>query len=90
VAIVTSSGQEDKPEVAGRISWSGVGRRLNSETPSPAAVGSAVRAVLQDASYRASAQRIATSMVHTRGTTHLAELVDQVAATPHPLPTDHG
>ena len=43
VPIVTSSGQEDKPEVAGRIAWSGVGRRLKTETPSPAAVGAAVR-----------------------------------------------
>ena len=33
VPIVTSSGQEDKPEVAGRVAWSGVGRRLKSETP---------------------------------------------------------
>ena len=90
VPIVTSSGQEDKPEVAGRIAWSGVGRRLNTETPSPAAVGDAVRAVLHDASYRASAQRIAASMAQARGVTHLAELVDQLAATPHPSPTDHG
>jgi UDP:flavonoid glycosyltransferase YjiC (YdhE family) len=82
VPIVTSSGKEDKPEVAGRISWSGVGRRLNSETPSPAAVGAAVRAVLQDASYRASAERIAASMAQARGLTHLAELVDQLAGNP--------
>ena len=53
VPIVTSGGQEDKPEVAGRIAWSGVGRRLKSETPSPAAVGAAVRAVLSDPRYRA-------------------------------------
>ena len=39
VPIVTSGGKEDKPEVAARIAWSGVGRRLNSETPSAAAVG---------------------------------------------------
>ena len=37
--LVTSSGKEDKPEVAGRIAWSGVGRRLKTETPSPEAVG---------------------------------------------------
>jgi UDP:flavonoid glycosyltransferase YjiC (YdhE family) len=80
VPIVTSSGQEDKPEVAGRIKWSGVGRRLNTATPSPAAVGTAVRAVLHDPSYRESAQRIAASMAEAGGTTHLAELVDRLAA----------
>ena len=36
VPIVTSSGQEDKPEVAGRIAWSGVGRRIKTETPTSA------------------------------------------------------
>ena len=33
VPIVTSSGQEDKPEVAARIAWSGVGRRLKTGDP---------------------------------------------------------
>ncbi len=90
VPIVTSSGQEDKPEVAGRISWSGVGRRLGSETPSPASVGAAVRAVLHEPRYRASAQRIAASMARARGMAHLAELVDRLAATPHPRPPAGG
>ncbi|MCY4725296.1 glycosyltransferase [Nocardioides sp. STR2] len=90
VPIVTSTGQEDKPEVAGRISWSGVGRRLKTETPPPAAVADAVRAVLRDATYRASAGRIAASMAQARGLAHLAELVDHLAASPHSSPTDHG
>lgn len=83
VPIVTSTGREEKPEVAGRICWSGVGRRLNTETPTPAAVGAAVHAVLTDPSYRVAAQRIAARMAQTRGTTHLGELVDQLASTPH-------
>ena len=32
VPIVATSGDEDKPEVAARVAWSGVGRRLNTET----------------------------------------------------------
>ena len=35
VPVVTSGGQEDKPEVGARVAWSGVGRRLKSETPTP-------------------------------------------------------
>jgi UDP:flavonoid glycosyltransferase YjiC (YdhE family) len=80
VPIVTSGGQEDKPEVAARIAWSGVGRRLRTETPSPDAVGAAVRAVLRDPAYRASAQRIAASMGQAGGMPYLAEVVDELIA----------
>ncbi|MET0780607.1 MAG: glycosyltransferase [Microbacterium sp.] len=79
VPIVTSSGQEDKPEVAGRIAWSRVGRRINTERPTSAAVGKAVSAVLRDPRYRDAAQRIATSMAESGGMPRLAELVDQLA-----------
>ncbi len=77
--IVTSSGHEDKPEVAGRIAWSGVGVRINTETPSPAAVGRAVRTVLSDPRYRAAAQRIAARMAEAGGMAQLAQLVDRLA-----------
>jgi UDP:flavonoid glycosyltransferase YjiC (YdhE family) len=80
VPIVTSGGKEDKPEVAARVAWSGVGRRLRSETPSAAAVGDAVRTVLRDASYRERAGRIAASMAAAGGMELLAAIVDDVAA----------
>ena len=78
--IVTSSGHEDKPEVAARIAWSGVGRRLNTETPSPAAVRAAVRSVLQEPRYRANAEAMATSMGRAGGISQLAQLVDVVTS----------
>ncbi|RAS71435.1 UDP:flavonoid glycosyltransferase YjiC (YdhE family) [Lentzea atacamensis] len=77
VPIVTSGGKEDKPEVAGRVVWSGVGRALRTETPSPAAVGRAVRAVLGDPRYRVRARRIAASMERAGGLSRLAEIVDR-------------
>ncbi|WP_375474825.1 glycosyltransferase [uncultured Jatrophihabitans sp.] len=79
VPIVTSSGQEDKPEVAARIAWSGVGVRLKMERPSPAAVGEAVRSVLDGPAFRANAQDIAASMSNAGGLPQLAQLVDQLA-----------
>jgi UDP:flavonoid glycosyltransferase YjiC (YdhE family) len=78
VPIVTSGGKEDKPEVAGRVAWSGVGRAVRTESPSPAAVGRAVRTVLSDPRYRANARRIAASMERAGGLPQLAEIVDQV------------
>lgn len=89
VPIVTTSGQEDKPEVAARIAWSGVGRRLNTEAPSPAAVRAAVRAVLQEPGYRASAQAIATSIARAGGMERLAGLVDQLTSTLSSTPEGH-
>jgi len=84
VPIVTSGGKEDKPEVAGRIHWSGVGRRLRSETPSPRAVGGAIRSVLRDPGYRTSAERMSASMAAAGGMALLADVVDEVVALKPP------
>jgi UDP:flavonoid glycosyltransferase YjiC (YdhE family) len=35
VPIVATGGKEDKPEVGARVAWTGVGRRIRSEHPSP-------------------------------------------------------
>jgi UDP:flavonoid glycosyltransferase YjiC (YdhE family) len=35
VPVITTSGHEDKPEVAARIAWSGAGRRLKPPGPPP-------------------------------------------------------
>ena len=69
-------------EIAARVAWSGVGRRLKSETPTAAAVGDAVRSVLRSPTYRANAERIAASMAAAGGMPQLVRLVDEVAATP--------
>ena len=53
VPIVATGGKEDKPEVGARVAWSGVGRRLRSEHPSPKALG-------RDASQRTWPQRPAS------------------------------
>ncbi len=90
IPVVTSSGKEDKPEVAGRIAWSGVGRRLKTETPSPEAVGAAVRAVLQDPDYRARAEHIAASMARAGGMAELMGLVDTLASTGRPSASGQG
>jgi UDP:flavonoid glycosyltransferase YjiC (YdhE family) len=79
IPIVTSSGREDKPEVAGRIAWSGVGRRIKHETPSASAVRAAVHAVLRDPRYREKAQRIAASMARSGGIDYLTDVVDDLA-----------
>jgi len=52
VPIVATGGKEDKPEVGGRVVWSGVGRRIRNERPSPRALRRAIRQVLGQPRYR--------------------------------------
>jgi UDP:flavonoid glycosyltransferase YjiC (YdhE family) len=86
VPVITTSGQEDKPEVAARIAWSGAGRRLKTNRPTPAAVRAAVRSVLDKPGYRARAQAIAASIARIDSTTILAQLVDDLTSKNHATP----
>jgi UDP:flavonoid glycosyltransferase YjiC (YdhE family) len=80
VPIVAAGRHEDKPEVIARVAWSGVGRRIRTDSPSPAAVRRAVRAVLRDPRYRRAARGMADRMATSRGTDQLAEVVDALIA----------
>ncbi|MDQ7909389.1 glycosyltransferase [Phytohabitans sp. ZYX-F-186] len=80
VPIVAAGRHEDKPEVIARVEWAGVGRRLKTDTPTPAAVRGAVRAVLADRRYRDAARRVAGRMATTRGVHLLADVVDKLIA----------
>ena len=51
VPIVATGGKEDKPEVGARVAWSGVGRRIRTERPSPRALRRAILAVLNQPRY---------------------------------------
>ena len=79
VPVVATGGKEDKPEVGARVAWSGVGRRIRSERPSPAQLRRAVLGVLGDPRYRHASQRIAADMAETPGFAGLAAVVDELA-----------
>ncbi|MEV6850451.1 nucleotide disphospho-sugar-binding domain-containing protein [Actinoplanes sp. NPDC051411] len=87
VPIVAAGRHEDKPEVIARIAWSGVGRRIRSANPRPAAVRRHVRAVLNDDRYRQAARRMAQHMAATRGPDDLAEIVDALIRGPGVAPS---
>jgi MGT family glycosyltransferase len=69
VPIVATGGKEDKPEVGGRVVWSGVGRRIRNEHPSPRALRRSVRRVLREPRYRETSRRIAADMGTAPGST---------------------
>jgi UDP:flavonoid glycosyltransferase YjiC (YdhE family) len=81
VPIVAAGRHEDKPEVMARVAWAGVGRRIRTATPTPAAVRRQVRAVLGSDRYRHAARQMAERMATTRAPHRLAEIVDGLITT---------
>jgi UDP:flavonoid glycosyltransferase YjiC (YdhE family) len=76
VPLVATGGKEDKPEVGGRVVWSGVGRRIRSEHPSPHALRRAIRRVLHEPRYGNTSRRIAADMATAPGLDGLTAIVD--------------
>ncbi len=78
VPIVATGGKEDKPEVGARVTWSGVGRSLRTERPTPRALRRDILAVLSQPRYRQAAQRIAADMAAAPGFPGLADVADRL------------
>ncbi|MGL5818487.1 MAG: glycosyltransferase [Phycicoccus sp.] len=76
VPVVVAGATEDKPEVAARVAWSGVGIDLRSGRPVPETLARAVREVLNSAEYREAARRVAAEMAAAPG----LDLIEQVVA----------
>ncbi|HET9650154.1 MAG TPA: nucleotide disphospho-sugar-binding domain-containing protein [Microlunatus sp.] len=61
VPVVVAGSTEDKPEVAARVAWSGVGLDLRRGRPRPQRIRRAVRTVLEQAAYRDRAAAVRTA-----------------------------
>jgi UDP:flavonoid glycosyltransferase YjiC (YdhE family) len=84
VPIVATGGKEDKPEVGARVVWSGVGRRIREEQPSPRALRRAIHGVLHDPRHRESSRRIAADMAVAPGLDGLTAVLDGLTRTAAP------
>ncbi len=82
VPIVATGGKEDKPEIGARVAWSGVGRRIRSEHPTPRALRRDILSLLHQPRYRQASQRVAADMAAAPGFACLADVVDQLVAAP--------
>ncbi len=80
VPIVATGGKEDKPEVGARVAWSGVGRRIRSERPTPRSLRRDILAVLNQPHYRQASRRMAADMSAASGFDGLADIVDRLSA----------
>lgn len=76
VPVVVAGDTEDKPEVAARVGWSGAGINLRTGTPTPDAVGAAVRTVLAEERYQTNARALAAALA---GYNALAIVEDELA-----------
>jgi UDP:flavonoid glycosyltransferase YjiC (YdhE family) len=87
--IVATGGKEDKPEVGARVAWSGVGRRIRTERPTPSALRRDILAVLNQPRYQQASRRVAAEMAAAPGFTGLADIVDRLVAGPTRLAADN-
>lgn len=85
VPIVAGGATEDKPEIANRVAYSGVGINLKTSAPTPEQVRSAVMAVLNDPKYRSRAQRIQAELARHDAPREAALLLEQLAETRQPI-----
>ncbi len=67
VPIVATGGKEDKPEVGARVAWSGVGRRIRTERPTPSLLRRDILAVLNGPHYREASRRVAADIAAAPG-----------------------
>jgi MGT family glycosyltransferase len=78
VPLVVAGSTEDKPEVAARVAWSGVGINLKTGTPSPSMIRCAVREILDDGPYLHRARQLEAAFAQRDGIAEIAALVDEV------------
>jgi MGT family glycosyltransferase len=88
VPLVVAGGSEEKPEIAARVQWSGVGLDLRTGRPEPAKIRAAVRRVLDEPRFRDRVRAIAADMADydapARGALLIEQLVGSSASTPAP------
>jgi UDP:flavonoid glycosyltransferase YjiC (YdhE family) len=76
IPLVIAGGDLDKPEIAGRVAWTGAGVNLRTGTPSPAKVAKAVDRVMSDRSFRDAAVRVGDQLRSLGGAPRAAQLLE--------------
>jgi UDP:flavonoid glycosyltransferase YjiC (YdhE family) len=85
VPLVVAGATGDRPEVANRVAWSGVGINLRTGRPTPSAVRAATLRVLTDPSYASRAGSLAAQAPAALAAERAAALLSTLAATGGPV-----
>lgn len=79
VPVVVAGTTEDKLEVGARVTWSGTGVALRTDTPSPREIGNAVARVLADPAFAARAQGLQAAFASHGGAGRAAQVIVETA-----------
>jgi UDP:flavonoid glycosyltransferase YjiC (YdhE family) len=79
VPVLSVGATEDKPELAARVDWSGVGIGMRAQRAKPAKVRAAVRRLLADPRFKARAGELAAELAAYGGPGRSADLLESLA-----------
>jgi UDP:flavonoid glycosyltransferase YjiC (YdhE family) len=80
VPLIVAGNTEDKPEVAARVEWFGVGVNLRTGTPIAGTLRRAVREILGNDAYRAAPRNLQRAFARRDGVAEVAKLIEEVIA----------
>ncbi|MBR0873322.1 glycosyltransferase [Bradyrhizobium tropiciagri] len=80
IPLVTAGMTEDKADVNARVAWSGVGIDLATNEPTPDALRSAVRNVLDRSEYRQRASQMASEFASINTQSEILWIINQLVA----------
>lgn len=83
--VVAPGAAADKPEIAIRVAWSGVGINLRTARPKAAAVAAAVREVLANPTYAERARQIGSELNQLGGASAAVDLLERLVETKAPV-----
>ena len=85
IPLIVAGTTEDKPEVAARIEWSGVGINLKTKNPTPEQIREAVTRIRTNPAFREKARQIQQEMAQTDPPTTATLLLEELISTHQPV-----
>jgi UDP:flavonoid glycosyltransferase YjiC (YdhE family) len=80
IPLIVAGDDADKPEVAARVAYAGVGINLGTARPTPLAIAAAVQQLRNEPGYRATAQAISRELNATRPLETIAVILEALSA----------
>lgn len=78
VPLIVAGTTEEKPEIAARVAWAGVGINLKTRTPSQAKIRDAIKTILHNPRYKQKALQLQAKYKQYDGPQRAADLIEQL------------
>jgi MGT family glycosyltransferase len=86
VPVIAIGKSEEKPEIAARVNWTGVGVGIKEQCVAPERILQAVKQVLGDNLYRLKAKEMQVRLANTDASQSAANLLEELAGVPGAVP----